>query len=228
MENSTKIPIFILKLVGFWNYQICNKKSLNFLYFAYKIFSIFLFLVGIDYFVKATINFQNGGLENYFFNMAIVVAFFLVILINLEGLSGRNEWEIILQEFQEIEKISVQHNFKIRKLSNGRKFMILLPVFLYIGNVLVSQQFDLMFVPKIYVFLAMFFTTYMVTVFLMIYCWNVKNLYKNLMKIQKSFDISTCMQMFKQISSVNGRMHKFSMFRVSAVMGNSKKLNLKS
>lgn len=228
MENSTKIPIFILKLVGFWNYQISNKKSLNFLYFAYKIFSIFLFLVGIDYFVKATINFQNDGLENYFFNMAIVVAFFLVILINLEGLSGRNEWEIILQEFQEIEKISVQHNFKIRKLSNGRKFMILLPVFLYIGNVLVSQQFDLMFVPKIYVFLAMFFTTYMVTVFLMIYCWNVKNLYKNLMKIQKSFDISTCMQMFKQISSVNGRMHKFSMFRVSAVMGNSKKLNLKS
>lgn len=235
LQNSTKIPVLILMFFGLWDFQISNKKSLNFLYLLYKISIIFSFACIIYGAVNLFINFnfQKEGVEYFFNHMETVLESFIMALIISEGVFVRDEWKIILQEFGEVEIIFEDLNFESQKLSTFKKVLSILPALLVFGSLFLIRIPDLYSAIRLYDYHVVYIANYLRMIWYIVYCWNVKNLYKNLnlyvheieklMAIKKtkicSREISLCLRILNQLSKVNCRANKFFTLKISTVLG---------
>lgn len=233
LENSTKIPISILKFFGLWDFQISNKRSLNFFYLFYKVFSILSFACVIYRSVNL-LDFQKEKLESYFSHMALIVVLLIMILIVSEGVFVRDEWKVILLEFGELETIFAETNFDSPKLSTLKKVLSILPALLYFGDIFMDGISDLYLIIRTYISHVIKITNYLIMIWFIIYCWNIKNHYRNLilylqeiensMIINKtkvySSRISRCLQILNQLSKVNSMANKFFLLKISNVIGN--------
>lgn len=233
LARSTKNQIFLLKLLSFWDCPISNRNSINFLYFLYKNFNISLYIyiiykIGISI---ANFNTKIEGLEIYFKHFMVLLSNFSTIFCISEGFFGRDEWNIILLEFEAIEI-----NLKLQKLSSMKQIFILTPMLIFMGNIFLNWNFDLHSAIKIYVSHITYFSNFLMSVWFVLYCWNIKNQYRNLIsylnkiqkliKVKKTEDFSPqilwYLQLFNQLSGINLRAKKFFMLKISTIMGNMK------
>lgn len=240
LENSTHIPVIGLKFFGLWDVKLSNRKSLNFLYFLYKILNIFSFTFIFYRAVNLLLNFnfQKGGLEIYFSHMVRLVTYFIMILVICEGIIVRDEWKRMLKEFGEIETILAEINLESPRLSTFKKVLIILPALLYTGNVFFYRIIDLDVIMRTNV---LFIANYLTMIWFIIYCWNIKNQYKNLelylheiqklMVIKKtkicSRQILQCLQILNQLSEANSRANRFFVLKISTSIDRWNELNHK-
>lgn len=239
MENSTKFPIFLLKVIGQWELGGSKKKSLKFLHFLYKTFIFSLLSYGVYIVIESIVDFKfemMHGLADYYKHLSILFTVLLVILVILESFVAKNEWEIILREFEKVEMIFTKMNFETQKLSSFKTLLISMPVLVFVGNWFLNKKLDLRTLVKIYNGTNLFFTNYATTVLFNIYCWNVKNQYRNLilyvneirtlMTINKSKvcapQIHKSLEIFDQLSMINSKARKFFVLRISTITGNLK------
>lgn len=235
MENLTKFPIFLLKIFGSWQFEICKMKPLKFLYLSYKAFILSVLTYGVCIYINLVINFnfQKYGLADNFKPLMLLVTLFLTKLIILESIFAKNEWQTILQEFEEVEKFFGKMNFEMQKLSNIKKFLISSPMLAFVVNIFLNASLSLFLVLRVFTTSVMFVTNYSTVVLYITFCWNVKNRYRNLIlylsetrklmiiKKAKVFgpQISKSLQIIDQIPRINSSAHKFFMLRITTITG---------
>lgn len=178
-------------------------------------------------------DFQKYGLDDYFKHLVAAVSFSIMMLIVVESFFVKNEWNLILQDFIDVEAIFEGLNLRSKRLTNFKKILILLPLLVYFGLFFVNRL-NLFLAIRIYVLNIMFATKFMTVVLYVIYCWNIKNHYRNLMlylnethemlKIKQTnvavHNISTCLQILNKLSMINLRANNFFMLKITIIMGN--------
>lgn len=106
MENSTKIPIILLKIFGFWEFEISKRKSLNLLFFLYKIVNLSLLIYeACNVLTNSIMNFdfEKWGLAEHFVCLVTLTKIIFNISVILEIIFTIHLWKTFFREFEEVE-----------------------------------------------------------------------------------------------------------------------------
>lgn len=234
-DELTKIPIKLLKFLGYWSFTADAKWTRKVFQITFKLFNILLNLWRLFELIESIVNLKLD-IEEFEFTFMYIFACFSIILLNLNPFN-KEEWSLISKEIIEIEVdlcclLEVPSIFF--KVNNLRKFLQILPIMILLSKFIVlSYYFTEYTMAFAYIFVLMVTTIYMILVLFLVYCLSIQKFIKNtklcIMKWNKlkkmTYEVHInhfhgILKNFQKLYLVNQKANKFFMLKLILIIGN--------